>query len=175
MANYGVIVSDMHGSFLFDATGRPKLDPVEFTRQKEGIEKLLAFSSTQGVYVVFTHMVHFGSVPRDFLFSHEPYDTFSKGFNDDPFQNSPWERVQLEDRLRQRNVDTVVIAGVNASACVRTTAESAMQRGFQVVVPEEQIADGPRLRVYNKSLDFYRRRTQLLPSYRELIKQMQTS
>ena len=48
-------------------------------------------------------------------------------------------RTSLEDDLRTRGVDTVVVAGVITNCCVDTTARSAFMRGFDVLVLEDCI------------------------------------
>ena len=46
-------------------------------------------------------------------------------------------RTSLEDDLRTRGIDTVVVAGVITNCCVDTTARSAFMRGFDVLVLED--------------------------------------
>ena len=46
-------------------------------------------------------------------------------------------RTTLEDDLRARGVDTVVVGGVITNCCVDTTARSAFMRGFGVLVLED--------------------------------------
>jgi ureidoacrylate peracid hydrolase len=46
-------------------------------------------------------------------------------------------RTSLEDDLRVRGVDTVVVGGVITNCCVDTTARSAFMRGFDVFVLED--------------------------------------
>jgi ureidoacrylate peracid hydrolase len=48
--------------------------------------------------------------------------------------------TSLEDDLRERGVDTVVIGGVITNCCVDTTARSAFMRGFGVLVLEDTVA-----------------------------------
>ena len=49
-------------------------------------------------------------------------------------------RTTLEDDLRERGVDTVVITGVITNCCVDTTARSAFMRGFDVLVLDDCVA-----------------------------------
>jgi ureidoacrylate peracid hydrolase len=46
-------------------------------------------------------------------------------------------RTSLEDDLRSRGVETIVLAGVITNCCVDTTARSAFMRGFDVLVLED--------------------------------------
>lgn len=49
-------------------------------------------------------------------------------------------RTALEDDLRARGIETVVVAGVITNCCVDTTARSAFMRGFDVLVLEDCVA-----------------------------------
>jgi nicotinamidase-related amidase len=46
-------------------------------------------------------------------------------------------RTSLEDALRGRGIDTVVVGGVITNCCVDTTARSAFMRGFDVLVLDD--------------------------------------
>lgn len=46
-------------------------------------------------------------------------------------------RTTLEDDLRARGVDTLLVGGVITNCCVDTTARSAFMRGFDVLVLED--------------------------------------
>jgi N-carbamoylsarcosine amidase len=47
----------------------------------------------------------------------------------------------LDSMLTNLGVDTVIVTGVTASACVRHTVEDAVSRGFRPIIPEETISD----------------------------------
>lgn len=49
--------------------------------------------------------------------------------------------TSLASTLTARGIDTVLIAGVSTSGCVRASAVDAMQHGFRVLVPQECVAD----------------------------------
>jgi acyl-CoA reductase-like NAD-dependent aldehyde dehydrogenase len=53
---------------------------------------------------------------------------------------SAFEDPALEARLRELEVDTLVVAGLYLHACVRATVLDAYARGFQVVVAQEAVA-----------------------------------
>lgn len=55
---------------------------------------------------------------------------------------SAFENTALDTHLRARNVDHLVIAGVNASFAVFATAHNAMEAGYRVTLVDEAIADG---------------------------------
>jgi nicotinamidase-related amidase len=47
----------------------------------------------------------------------------------------------LASRLTTRGIDTVVVAGVTTSGCVRATAVDALQNGFRTIVARECVGD----------------------------------
>jgi len=49
--------------------------------------------------------------------------------------------TSLASFLASRGVDTVVVAGVSTSGCVRATAVDAMQYGYRTIVARECVAD----------------------------------
>jgi len=53
---------------------------------------------------------------------------------------SAFVEPDLEAALRQRSVDTLILAGVHAHACVRATGLDAYQRGFAVWIVEDAVA-----------------------------------
>ena len=54
--------------------------------------------------------------------------------------------TKLEDILRQRGIDRIVVGGVTTSMCVETTVRDLAQRDYEIVVIEEACGDfdGPR-------------------------------
>ncbi|MEM7017899.1 MAG: isochorismatase family cysteine hydrolase [Pseudomonadota bacterium] len=46
----------------------------------------------------------------------------------------------LDDLLERLNVNTLILAGINTHACVRTTAIDAYQRDLEIMMPHECIA-----------------------------------
>jgi maleamate amidohydrolase len=54
---------------------------------------------------------------------------------------SAFAGTSLAATLRSRGVDTVVVAGVSTSGCVRATATDALAEGFRPVVVEEACGD----------------------------------
>ncbi|MFW5950143.1 MAG: isochorismatase family protein [archaeon] len=54
--------------------------------------------------------------------------------------------TDLETELTTNRVDTLVIAGVTTSGCVRATAVDSLQHGYRTIVPADAVgdrADGP--------------------------------
>jgi crotonobetainyl-CoA:carnitine CoA-transferase CaiB-like acyl-CoA transferase/nicotinamidase-related amidase len=56
-------------------------------------------------------------------------------------RSSAFFRTGLDDALRERGVDTVILTGCSTSGCIRASALDAVSHDFKVVVPEECVAD----------------------------------
>jgi len=52
--------------------------------------------------------------------------------------------TDLDRRIADHAIDTLVLAGINTHACVRTTAIDAYQRDFAVILPREAIGSSDR-------------------------------
>jgi maleamate amidohydrolase len=50
----------------------------------------------------------------------------------------------LDDLIRTGAIDTIVLAGINTHACIRTTAIDAYQRDLDVVIPHEAVGSYDR-------------------------------
>jgi nicotinamidase-related amidase len=55
-------------------------------------------------------------------------------------RQSPFFRTPLEDELRARQIDVVVVAGVTTNCCVDSTIRDAAMRDFDVLVLEDCVA-----------------------------------
>ncbi|WP_121743253.1 isochorismatase family protein [Natronorubrum halophilum] len=56
--------------------------------------------------------------------------------------------TDLQTELTTQGVDTLVLAGVTTSGCVRATAVDSLQHGYRTIVPADAVgdrADGPHL------------------------------
>lgn len=52
---------------------------------------------------------------------------------------SPWVDTSLDDMLRQRDVDSLIISGAETDVCVLAAVLGAVDRGYRVVVPVDAI------------------------------------
>ncbi|ELY47048.1 isochorismatase family protein [Natronorubrum bangense] len=49
--------------------------------------------------------------------------------------------TDLETELTTQRVDTLVLAGVTTSGCIRATAVDSLQHGYRTIVPEDAVGD----------------------------------
>ena len=52
---------------------------------------------------------------------------------------SPWVETDLDRRLRDRGVDTLIITGAETDVCVLGTVLGAVDRGYRVVIPTDAL------------------------------------
>lgn len=77
-------------------------------------------------------------------------------------RDSAFYATDLEDRLRQANVNRIVICGVSTHSCVALTAADAYARDFEVVLARDAIySDKPEL--HKVALDY------LHTEYRQVV------
>jgi len=53
---------------------------------------------------------------------------------------SGFYKTTLEDKLRELNIDTLILTGVHTHICVQHTAADAFFRGFQIIIPTDCVA-----------------------------------
>jgi nicotinamidase-related amidase len=52
---------------------------------------------------------------------------------------SPWATTDLDQRLRDRGVDSLIITGGETDVCVLATVMGAIDRGYRVVLPKDAL------------------------------------
>ena len=58
-------------------------------------------------------------------------------------ENSGFPETSLDEELKRLDVKTLLLMGVNASVCVRQTAEDALELGYGVCTSRDLIAEPP--------------------------------
>ena len=54
---------------------------------------------------------------------------------------SGFHKTDLDDRLRRRGIDSVIVTGLTTSGCVRATVVDGLQYDYRVVVAREAVGD----------------------------------
>jgi nicotinamidase-related amidase len=70
---------------------------------------------------------------------------------------SPWLEPGLDDLLRQRGVDTLVISGAETDVCVLAALMGAVDRGYRIVVPKDALCSSSDV-MHDALLGLYRQR-----------------
>ncbi|MEJ2739454.1 MAG: cysteine hydrolase [Dehalococcoidia bacterium] len=114
------------------------------------IQGLLKFAREKSIPIIFANDSY---LPADFLFKgrmkphciqgtrgSEVIDEFGPQKGDiilPKRRMSAFFKTGLEDDLRARNIDTVIVCGISTTACVMTTAMDAFMNDFYVIVAED--------------------------------------
>ncbi len=56
-------------------------------------------------------------------------------------RNDGFFKTNLETKLRSYGIESILLIGVNASGCVKETAEGAIRAGFKIMTSKDLIAD----------------------------------
>jgi maleamate amidohydrolase len=156
-AKPALLIVDFVRAYL--TPGSPLYAGVEPARS--ATERLLGLARAAGIPVMHTNVVYepggsdggvfFRKLPALASFErgrHPELAAFAEGLEprpDEPVFSKQYASAffgtGLAEALRARAVDTVLIAGVSTSGCVRATAVDACQHGFVPLVVREAVGD----------------------------------
>ena len=51
--------------------------------------------------------------------------------------NSAFKNTELKDYLNEKNIDTIILVGMQTEYCIDTTCKVAFEYGFTLIIPEE--------------------------------------
>ena len=80
-----------------------------------------------------------------------------------------FESPELSETLHLLNIRNLLITGINASWCVKATAQGAIDCGFEILTARELIADNYMYRKNCKRLDWFLRNSIYYPDYKLLL------
>ncbi len=79
--------------------------------------------------------------------------------------------TSLHEYLKKAKINTVYLVGVAASACVKSTAYGALERGINIIASKETMADGQHIEPHwNESIEWYKANGTYRDSYKEILK-----
>lgn len=116
------------------------------------IQKLLGLARQRGMFVAYTQDTHLPNDPEFPIWGEhvligtwgweiidelrpQPYELVVHKRRYDAFYGTP-----LEDDLRSRGIETLIITGTVSNICVLHTAGSAALRGFKIIIPKDCIS-----------------------------------
>jgi nicotinamidase-related amidase len=70
---------------------------------------------------------------------------------------SPWITPELEELLRRRGADTLIVTGTETDVCVLAAVLGAVDRGYRIVLPTDALCSSSDL-THDASLAVYRER-----------------
>ncbi len=99
---------------------------------------------------------HFDDVPRNYLYTK---------FRDDAFTNP-----ELPKKIDELSLEYLCVMGINASACVKETMESAIRLGKKIITTPQIIANNRyEQKYFKKTLEWIEERGILLANYSDII------
>lgn len=77
--------------------------------------------------------------------------------------------TNLGKQLREWEVDTVLLAGVNASCCVQETAQGALEAGYRILTAKDLMADSHADHCILEAYEWFRENGVLVSRCKELF------
>lgn len=141
-SDLGVIVVDMQNAFLNGEYDQTQIEEKHFSeeieRELDYQLEILEAAKEKNVPIFVLEYVEWGPTNAKIRLVVEGYarTQFLTKKRDDGFNNT-----DLERRLKGEGVQQALLIGVNASACVRATAQGALKEGFQILTSPQLMAN----------------------------------
>jgi len=120
----------------------------ERAKEMKNILKTLAFCHERGIPIFALEIKGVGRTTEVLKDKLDEYDA-TYIFKED---NSGFVNTDLNSRLKSLGIKTLILMGVNASICVKATAEDAMELGYEICTSKQLIAEPyqwrPGIRTY---------------------------
>jgi nicotinamidase-related amidase len=141
-----VIVVDMLKDFVDGKLANPKAQAIT-----PPLQRLLDHARENGWVVVFSNDAHDPSDPEMKIWGEhamagdpgaEVIDELAPQEGDivsEKHHYGAFDGTQLDERLRERGVDEVVITGQHTHICVRHSSYGALIRGYEITIPRDAV------------------------------------
>ena len=141
-----LVIVDMLKDFVDGALANPRAQQIV-----EPLQRLLVHARENGWVVVFSNDAHLPGDPElkiwgEHAMAGDPGAEVINSLEPQPGEIiSPkrsygaFDGTGLEDELRERGVDEVVVTGQHTHICVRHSSYGALIRGFDIVVPSDAV------------------------------------
>lgn len=83
-------------------------------------------------------------------------------------RTNAFERTELGKKLKETKIETIILMGVYASACVKETAKGALEAGLKIATSKELIAD-EKYHDKKENVEWYKEKGVYKDSYKELL------
>ncbi len=111
------------------------------------LRNFYAYAKERGISIILTRHWHDGNIMERWWKSPMPRNSSEtrileefRKYGDVIIEKNTYDafhRTNLEDLLKEKGIETVIITGVMTHLCCETTARSAFVRGFNVIFPIE--------------------------------------
>ncbi len=130
--NLAVLLIDMQDYFLKEVSEEEKKSEIPYQLE------VLNYCKNNNIPVFVLEYLQCGETTRilkEKVDSLPVKEYVTKGYNDG------FLKTDLEAKLRSYGIESMLLMGVNASGCVRDTAEGAIRAGFKIMTSKDLIAD----------------------------------
>ncbi|HLC81968.1 MAG TPA: isochorismatase family cysteine hydrolase [Candidatus Nanoarchaeia archaeon] len=166
-SNLGILLIDMQDDFL------QEISEAEKAREIPRIIKVLNYAGNRRIPIVILEYDGNGQtidvLRREIISLRTDVRYIVKSSDDGFYQTS------LADHLKQLQVKDLILMGINATGCVKTTGAGALNHGFSIITSRDVIAQPPSWVDDQKDegiegARWYQREGQLVNNYHELLK-----
>ena len=84
--------------------------------------------------------------------------------------NNGFKKTNLNEQLEEWNITHVCLMGINASACVKQTAQGALNYKLSILTANQLISNEPGDEKNNKSIPWFKKKGLYYDDYKDLIK-----
>ena len=134
MSNIVLMVVDVQKGLIND-------HPYNEKKVIENIKKLILTARNNGQEVIYVrHDDGEGSELEKGTDAWQIYDEISPNSGEKIFDkkfNSAFVKTGLKEYLENKNVDTIVLTGLQTEYCIDATCKSAFEHEYKVIIPEE--------------------------------------
>lgn len=164
--SHGLLIVDMQIEFL------SLIDKEERKELIDNTIKTIRHSEDNNIPVFF---IEFGNMELDYYSYTLPeitkaakdYQQFTK------YKNNAFEESGLNTLLNKRGIDNIILAGINADACVKKTAREALSNNYKIITSPYIIKDFQTKPAYY--LRWYENNTTLFYKHKELSEYISTA
>jgi nicotinamidase-related amidase len=134
MSNIVLLVVDVQNALI-------NAHPHNEQRVIENIKKLILTARDNKKEVVYVcHDDGKGAELEKGTYGWQVYDKISPNNNEvifDKQYNSAFHKTTLKEYLDSKNIDTIVLVGLQTEYCIDATFKSAFDYGYKIIIPEE--------------------------------------
>lgn len=158
-ANNAILLIDMQDSFL----GR--LNPYEREEEIPYQIEVLNAAKRNSIPIFVIEYAGMGSTIPELMdvISNSDYEIITKPYNNGFLQTN------LDDLLKEKGIDSLVLMGVFASACVYETAEGALEKGYEILTSTDVIADHEWVFRHTESAEWYAEHGTLFEDHGQIV------
>ena len=134
MKNIALMVIDMQEGLVKD-------HPYNERKVIENIQKLLKTARENNLEIVYVR--HDDGQGTDLAYGTDAWQVYSeikpeKGeYIVEKTYNSAFHKTDLRDYLNSKNIDTVILTGMQTEYCIDATLKSAFDYEYEIIIPEE--------------------------------------